>query len=184
MLNAFAVPAAWKSEARQQALVTLLQACRDCSWAIDPSLCFGLVNRGRSELFRLGEKAAAARSDTDVAPDHLLSPAELDELKASLAAGGFSDKDLVHSNGTWTLASGTQPRPVVTANHAGAGQLDTIAKIEAELRTLYVNPYSLLTAAERKDQATRAKAIPAKRKAAFPGDLETDAADPGLNPFA
>ena len=181
MLNAFAVPAAWKSDARQQALVTLLHACRDCSWAVDPSLSLGLVNRGRSELFRLGERAAAAHSDAGAMPGNLLTSVELDELRASLAAGGFSDKDLVFNNGTWSLASGAQPRP---ATVAGAGQSDTITKIEAELRTLYVNPYSLLTAVERKDQATRAKALPAKRKAAFPGDTETDTADVGLNPFA
>ncbi len=37
---------------------------------------------------------------------------------------------------------------------------DTVRKIEAELRTLHLAAYTLLTAAERKDQATRAKTSP------------------------
>ena len=80
-------------------------------WAVDPILSLGLVNRRRSDLFRLGERAAAARSDADALPDHLLTSAELDELRASLTDGGLSDKGLLLSNGTWSLASGTQPRP-------------------------------------------------------------------------
>ena len=56
--------------------------------------------------------------------------------------------------------------------------------MEAELRTLYIQPNSLLTAAERKDQHSRSKTTPTKRSAAYPGDTETDVADPSLHPFA
>ena len=38
MLNAFEVPAAWRTDARYQAMLNLLQACRNSSWALDPSL--------------------------------------------------------------------------------------------------------------------------------------------------
>ena len=182
ILNAFEVPAAWRPEARQQAVLTLLHACRRTPWALDPSLSLGLVNRERSDLFRLGEQFAAESRGSGATPSQLLSPQEYAELLASIAPAGYSEKDLVLSHGRWTLDPSRTPQcasaGAATTSHA------TAAKIEAELRTLYVQPNSLLTAAERKDQATRSKTTPTKRSAAFPGDAETETADPGLHPFA
>jgi len=60
-----------------------------------------------------------------------------------------------------------------------------VRKIEAELRTLWVSPYTLLTASERKEQATRSKTgVGSKRSRAFPEDEETDCLDTTLNPFS
>ena len=59
------------------------------------------------------------------------------------------------------------------------------ATLEEQIRTLHVEPYTLLTPEERKDQANRSKATPGKkRQAAFPGDAETEIADGSLNPLA
>jgi hypothetical protein len=60
-----------------------------------------------------------------------------------------------------------------------------LLKLETQFRTLRVEPYSLLTADEHKDQANCAKALSgSKRSAAYPGDPDEDAAEPSLSPFA
>jgi hypothetical protein len=56
--------------------------------------------------------------------------------------------------------------------------------LEDQIRTLHVEPYTLLTPEERKDQANRSKATPGKkRQAAFSGDIEIEIADGSLNPL-
>ena len=185
MIDCFDIPAAWKSEARLQALLVVLQSCRNSPWSIDPGLSCGLVDRTRSELFRFTERLTAAKPEAHSAPDQILSASEQVQLRTSLAAAGYSDKDLVFSQGRWALgspaASGVPgPNPAT-----GPDTAEAVKKIEAELRTLHVSAYTLLTAAERKDQATRTKTAPGlKRKAAYPGDTETDCPDYLLNPFA
>jgi hypothetical protein len=52
MLTAFGVHAAWKPEARHQALINVLHTCRDAAWSLDPQLSHGLVHQERSQLFR------------------------------------------------------------------------------------------------------------------------------------
>ena len=179
ILNAFELPAAWRPEAGQQALLTLLHAQRRIPWALDPSLS---LNRERSDLFRLGEQFAAESRGSGATPSQLLFPKEYAELLASIAPAGYTEKDLVLSHGRWVLDPSRTPQNAsagaATTSHA------TVAKIEAEPRTFFVQPNSLLTAAERIDQATRSKATPTKRGAAFAGDAETETADPGLHPFA
>ncbi len=78
MLNAFKVPAAWRLEARHQALLTLLHACRNAPWALNPSLSHWLVNRERSKLFLLEEQFAAEPRSGGATPSQLLSPQEYD----------------------------------------------------------------------------------------------------------
>ncbi len=85
------------------------------------------------------------------------------------------------TQGSWTLGSGGKLRPTPTT---GACAAESALKIETDLHTLYIQPYALLTAAERKDQATRTNTIPAKRRTAFPGDEDLKPANSGLNPFA
>ncbi len=118
-------------------------------------------------------------------PDQILSASEQAQLRTSLAAAGYSDKDLVFSQGRWALGSPAASGDPGPNPAASLGTADAAKKIEAELRTLHVSAYTLLTAAERKDQATRSKKSPGlKRKAAYPGDTETECPDSLLNPFA
>jgi hypothetical protein len=77
MLNTFEVPAAWRPDAQHQAL---LQACHSSSWALNPSLSHGLVNRERSELFRLGGQFAVEPRCSGTTPIQLLSPQEYSKL--------------------------------------------------------------------------------------------------------
>ncbi len=120
-------------------------------------------------------------------PDQVLSDSagEQAQLRATLAAAGYSDSDLSYQQGQWRLGS-----PPVTGESAasGAAVRDTTGsarKIEDELRTLYVAAYTLLTPSERMDKAMLAKTASAfKRSRAFPGDDETEFADSTLNPFA
>ena len=185
MLNALEVPAAWRTDARHQAMLNLLQACRSPSWALDPSLSRGLDNRERSELLRLGEQFAAGPRGSGATPSQLLSPQEYSDLLASIASAGYSEQDLVLSQGRWTLdQSRAQQRGVGACAGAALAGHDSADKIEAELRTLYIQPNSLLMATERKDPHSRSKTTPTKRSAAYPGDTETDVADPSLHPFA
>ncbi len=76
MLNAFDVPAAWRLEARHQALLILLHACLSAPWALDQSLSHGLVNQEQSELFLLGEQFATEPHKSGATPSQLLSPQE------------------------------------------------------------------------------------------------------------
>jgi len=72
------------------------------------------------------------------------------------------------------------PSPSPTAEDSAA-----LLALETQIRTLRVEPYTLLTLDERRDQATRHKAMTGrKRAAAFPGDPDVDAEDVSLNPFA
>jgi hypothetical protein len=122
MLACFDIPAAWKPEAPRHALHMLLQSCRDSAWSTDPSLSFGLVNRDRAELLRLAERLTAPKPEARSTPEQILFPGEKAQLRASLAATGYSDKEFVNESTT-----------------------DTVQKIEAELRTLHVRAYTLLT---------------------------------------
>jgi hypothetical protein len=180
-LDAFEVPAAWKPDARLQAAATVLRACRDSAWALDPALSFGLVHPARSALFRLQEGISGGGGSSSADPGQFLSAAEQADLAGVLATQGFNAGDLVVNQGVWSLGkSGGPPAPAPAAATAAA-QL----KIETELRTLYILPYAQLTAGERKEQAARMKALPEKRKApSYPGDPSTDIVDTGSNPFA
>ena len=181
MLDAFEVPAAWKPDARLQAAATVLRACRDSAWALDPALSFGIVHPARSALFRLQEGISGGGASGSADPGQFLSPAEQADFAGVLATKGFNAGDLVVNQGVWSLGkSGGPPVPAPGAAVAAA-QL----KIETELRTLYIHPYAQLTANERKEQAARMKALPEKRKApSYPGDPSTDVIDTGSNPFA
>jgi hypothetical protein len=181
MLTSLEVPTAWKPEARHQALVNLLQMCRDTAWSLDPRASRGLVHHERTELFRLVEQLATSSSAGASAPAQLLSASEQAEFRSSLAAAGYSHSDVVHTQGRWSLGSGGRPLPAPTWSTGTAG---SALKIETKLRTLYIQPYALLTAAERKDQATRTKTTPAKRRAAFPGDEDLEPPDSVLNSFS
>jgi hypothetical protein len=85
-MAAFEVPAAWKPEARIQAMTPVLQGCRDSAWAFDPSLSFGLINTARSDIFRLQESVSGGSRSASVNLDRSLSVAEKAEVTASLAA--------------------------------------------------------------------------------------------------
>jgi hypothetical protein len=118
-------------------------------------------------------------------PSQLLSPQVYSELLASIAPAGYSEQDLVLSQGRWTLnPSRAQQRGVSAGASTAPASHGSADRIEAELRTLYIQPNLLLTVAERKDQASRTKTTPTKLSEAYPGDTETDVADPSLHPFA
>jgi uncharacterized membrane protein YgcG len=129
----------------------------------------------------LVEGLSASGSAGASGPDQILSASERAEFSSSLAAAGYSDSDIVRTQGRWSLGPGGRPQP---APAQGVNTTDTARKIETELRTLYVHPYSLLTASERKDQAIRTKTVLAKRKQAYPGDEDLEPPDASLNPFA
>ncbi len=74
--------------------------------------------------------------------------------------------------------SSPQPAPA-----SGTGPAESAPKIGTWLRTLYVQPYLLLTAAMRKDQAACTKTTPAKRCAALPRDEDLEPKDSGFNLF-
>jgi hypothetical protein len=82
------------------------------------------------------------------------------------------------------LASGGSGGGHAVPASVGLGRIAT-NELEEQIRTLHVEPYTLLTAEEHKDQANRNKATPGeKRQAAYPGDTETGIADGALNPLA
>jgi hypothetical protein len=88
------------------------------------------------------------------------------------------------ADGRWGLrdaggAGGAARAPACST----AGGLTT-ATLEAQVRTLHVEAYTLLTTDERKDLATRNKAAAGKKRPAFPGDTDTGGPDHSLNPFA
>ena len=66
-------------------------------------------------------------------------------MKASGSGGG--------ADGTGADGTGAA-RPQLSADDAAA-----LLKLETQIRTLRVEPYTLLTAEERKDQANRTKAL-------------------------
>jgi hypothetical protein len=105
MITCFDIPAAWKPDARLQALLVVLQSCRNSPWSIDPGLSFCLVDRARSELFRLAERLTAPKPEAHPMPEQILSASKQAQLSTSLAAAGYSDKDLVFSQGCWALGS-------------------------------------------------------------------------------
>jgi hypothetical protein len=111
MLTSFEVPTAWRPEARHQALVNLLQICHNATWSLDPLASHGLVHQERSELFRLVERLATSSLAGASAPDQLLSASEQAKFRSSLAAAGYSDSDVVRTQGRWSLGSGGRPLP-------------------------------------------------------------------------
>jgi hypothetical protein len=181
LLDAVEVPAAWKPDARVHTATTVLRGCRDSAWALDPSLSFGLVHPARSALFRFQESLAGGSAAGSVDTCQFLSPAEQADLVGVLATQGYNAGDLVVNQGVWSLGKGSgAPVPAPVAATAAA-QL----KVEAEVRTLYIHPYTQLSVLERKEQAIRSKALPEKRKTpSYPGDPNIDTIDSGSNPFA
>jgi hypothetical protein len=116
LFDCFDIPTAWRQEARRALVLTLLQTCRDSAWALDPGLSCGLVNRQRSELFRLAERLSATKQVATTTPDQVLSAGEQAQLRATLAAAGYSDSDLSYQQGQWRLGS---------APASGRGRLDS-----------------------------------------------------------
>ena len=104
---------------------------------------------------------------------------------ALLASSGHSVADITPCDSSWAVrASGGSGGGYAAPASAGVGGIAT-SELEEQIRTLHVEPYTLLTAEERKAQANRNKATPGKkRQAAYPGDSETDIADEALNPLA
>jgi hypothetical protein len=185
LLDCFDIPAAWRPEARRHSLFMLLQACHESAWALDPGLSCGLVNRQRSELFRFAERLSMSKQASTTTPDQVLSVSEQAQLRATLAAAGYSDSDLSYQQGQWRLGSASAPGDSAAGGAARWDTAESARKIEEELRTLWVAAYTLLTPSERKDQATRAKSVSGvKRSRAYPGDDETECPDATLNPFA
>ena len=194
LADAFGIPACWRAEARDQALESLLQVCRDSSWARDPLASRGLIHADRSAIFRVAEELQEAqsrqRSLAQPRAGEFLSAADQASITTRLALTGHSLEDFEFARGQWQIRA--------QGGHGGAGPslpvpvlpsyppVDAAAQSELEnqTRTLYVDPYSLLTPAEVKDQANRSKAMSGrKRAAAYPGDTEVDAAAASLNPF-
>jgi hypothetical protein len=64
-----------------------------------------------------------------------------------------------------------------------SGTAESALKNGTWLRTLYVQPYALLTAAEHKVQAARTKTTPAKHREALPRDVDLEPPDSSFNPF-
>jgi hypothetical protein len=185
LFGCFDIPTAWRPEARRASLLTLLQTCRDSAWALDPELSGGLVNLQRSELFRLAERLSATKQVATTTPDQVLSAEEQAQLRATLAAAGYSDSDLSYQQGQWRLGSAPSSSDLAAGGSASRYAAAPARQVEAELRTLWVSAYTLLTSSERKDQATRYKSVAGtKRSRAYPGDEETDCQDATLNPFA
>ncbi len=167
------------------ALLTLLQTCSDSAWALDTGLSGGLVNRQRSELFRLADRLSATKQAATTTPDQVLSAAEQAQFRATLAAAGYSDSDLSYHQGQWRLGSASASGDSAAGGSASRDTTEPVRKIEAELRTLWVSPYTLFTASERKEQATRSKTVVgSKRSRAYPEDEEIDCLDTTLNPFS
>jgi hypothetical protein len=187
VLEAFGVPASWKTEARDRALEGVLQSCRDSPWAVDPATSHGLIAAERSAIFRIAEQLQERkRSSAAVVPDQFLSADEQAQLTATLALTGNALADIECVGGQWRL------KPSCGSGGAGAAlpfqsadDSAALSTLEKQIRTLRVETYTLLTADERKDQANRAKAVPGrKRTAAFPGDTEGDDEELSFNPFA
>ena len=115
-------------------------------------------------------------------------------MAAVLALTGHSLEDIEFVGGQWQMKGSGGGAGAGSAGAAGIGAAPpppsaddaaALQKLEAQIRTLRVEPYTLLTADERKDQANRSKALAgSKRSAAYPGDPDEDAAEPSLNPFA
>ena len=184
--TAFSIPDGWLQEAQDQALSAILDMCRHSSWALDPTSSLGLVSPTRSAIFRAAESVAyPARQSLFAQAGTHLSTQETSKVESLLALSGHSVSDLVFSEGKWTVR-GSDGGSGGQATSAGliSGSIATTT-LEDQIRTLHVEPYTLLTPEERKDQANRSKATPGKkRQAAFPGDVETEIADGSLNPLA
>jgi len=157
--------AAWAAEKLRSP-----EGCQDSAWALDAGLSGGLVNRQRSDLFRLAERLLATKQAATTTTDQVLSAAEQAQFRATLAAAGYSDSDLSYHQGQWRLGSASASGDSAAGGSASRDTTEPVRKIGIELRTLWVSPYTLLTAAERKEHATRFKAMVGnKRSRAFLG---------------
>ena len=183
---AFSIPDGWVQEAQDQALSTILEMCRQSSWALDPTSSLGLVSPAKSAIFRAAEAVAfPARQSLFAQVGTHLSTQETSMVESMLALSGHSVSDLIFSDGKWVVRStvGSSSGQASSAAHI-PGSVAT-ATLEDQIRTLHVEPYTLLTPDERKDQANRSKTTSGKkRQAAFPGDVETEIADGSFNPLA
>ena len=190
VVDAFGIPPSWKAEARDGALTGFLTSCRESPWAVDPSASHDLISADRSAIFRAAEHLQARRrAPAAHHASHFLSATEQAELASTLAQSGHSLDDFELVAGRWQLRAGdggcggssaTAPLLAMPVNDASA-QLT----LETQTRTLFVETFHLLTSEERKEQTTRSKATPSrKRPAAFPGDTESDAAEISFNPFS
>lgn len=190
VVEAFGIPSGWKAEARDRALDSLLQACRDSPWAVDPSTSHGLISADRSAIFRVAEQLQARRqAPATQRADHFLSATDQADMATILALTGNSLADIECVGGRWQVKSGDGGSGLGGAGAArsspSASETAAQLALEAQIRTLRVETYPLLTADERKDQANRSKATPGRKRApAFPGDTAVDAEEVSFNPFA
>ena len=182
----FGIPSGWSQAVRNQTLAAVLIACRNSSWALDPALSFGLVDAHRSGIYRAAEAIVFPTAQSEISQlDSHLSAEDSSQLESMLSKAGRSLKDMAYTDGKWAFSGGADSGGGQARSSAvDAGGVSTAA-LETQLRTLHVHPYTLLTPEERKDQASRSKvAPPRKRQAAFPGDTETEAPEDSLNPFS
>jgi hypothetical protein len=90
---------------------------------------------------------------------------------------------MVFSGGRWILQAKEEGRGTTVApNFPGGSPVDVL---EAQSLTLLVGPFTLSTADEREDIATRNNAASGRqRAAAFPEDTAVKVVDSSLQPFA
>jgi hypothetical protein len=130
--------AAWAAEKLRSP-----EGCQDSAWALDAGLSGGLVNRQRSDLFRLAERLLATKQAATTTTDQVLSAAEQAQFRATLAAAGNSDSDLSYHQGQWRLGSAPASGDSAAGGSASRDTTEPVRKIETELRTLWVSPYTL-----------------------------------------
>ena len=103
---AFSIPDGWVQEAQDQALSTILEMCRQSSWALDPTSSLGLVSPAKSAIFRAAEAVAfPARQSLFAQVGTHLSTQETSMVESMLALSGHSVSDLIFSDGKWVVRS-------------------------------------------------------------------------------
>ena len=109
---------------------------------------------------------------------------ESSRLAALLASSEHSVADITLCDGSWAVraSSGSGGGHAALAS-AGLGGISS-SELEEQIRTLRVEPFTLLTAKERTVQANRNKATPGKKRQAFSEDSELDISEGALNPLA
>jgi hypothetical protein len=109
---------------------------------------------GRGAQRRLGQSAAlgtfspcrtalATKQAATTTTDQVLSAAEQAQFRATLAAAGNSDSDLSYHQGQWRLGSAPASGDSAAGGSASRDTTEPVRKIETELRTLWVSPYTL-----------------------------------------
>ena len=108
------VDGAWAAFLQDVFVGQVLTSCASAAWALDPSLCHGLLSAQRMAKLALlsavrgaaaaQQGAAAAQQGVEAELASSLSPAEFQQLWDGLQAAGQSFKDLVKVGGTMCIA--------------------------------------------------------------------------------